>query len=494
MKLPNALTEIGFQAFYGCEKLTSISIPETVTEIDTGAFNYCPKLVSIYIPGTNVIIDTRAMGYNTDTEINEKLVIIGKAGSKAETYAKNLGIHFHNVADPLTHQTRINASCIKDGNVEYWHCDTCGQNFSNAEGTAALDVTTIAKTFHKKVYVDYVDATCTKPGHRGYFHCVNCGRNFWNGWDGDDDNTLEDMTIPAKGHDWEWRNTGSSYTGINDVKTGVTRPVYVSESINRELYCWKCGQVSTREHTNKSLNINIDQITLKCRQSSTAFRVSGDPIKSIVPTSKLVKVSGVNKNGRFKVTAHSNMTGSAYITITTTTGLMAQVEVFVQNMPVKTKSIKSLSKSVTLEKGKSLTLKPTLEPVNSPEKITYSSSNKKVATVSAKGVVKAKKAGTAKITVKSGKKKKVIKIKVTGVKTKKLSGVPAVKNISKGKTFKIKAKATPKNTDEKITYKSSNKKVATVTSKGVVKGRRKGTAIITVQSGSRKMTCKVTVK
>ena len=46
------------------------------------------------------------------------------------------------------------------------------------------------------------------------------------------------------------------------------------------------------------------------------------------------------------------------------------------------------------------------------------------------------------------------------------------------KSFKIKAIATPKNTDEKITFKSSNKKVATVTSKGVVKGLKKGTATI----------------
>ena len=132
--------------------------------------------------------------------------------------------------------------------------------------------------------------------------------------------------------------------------------------------------------------------------------------------------------------------------------------------------------------------------MTSKEKVTYSSSNKKVATVSSKGVIKAKKAGTAKITVKSGKKKVVVTVKVTGVKTTNLSGVPAAKNVSKGKSFKIKAIATPKNTDEKITFKSSNKKVATVTSKGVVKGLKKGAATITVQSGSKKMTCKVTVK
>ena len=89
----------------------------------------------------------------------------------------------------------------------------------------------------------------------------------------------------------------------------------------------------------------------------------------------------------------------------------------------------------------------------------------------------------------------VVTVKVTGVKTTKLSGVPAAKNVSQGKILsRLKPVATPKNTDEKITFKSSNKKVATVTSKGVVKGLKKGTATITVQSGSKKMTCKVTVK
>ena len=80
------------------------------------------------------------------------------------------------------------------------------------------------------------------------------------------------------------------------------------------------------------------------------------------------------------------------------------------------------------------------------------------------------------------------------VKTKSIKGLSKSVSVVKGKTFKIKAVATPKNTSEKITYTSSNKKVATVTAKGVVKGLRKGTATITVKSGSKKMICKVTVK
>ena len=58
-------------------------------------------------------------------------------------------------------------------------------------------------------------------------------------------------------------------------------------------------------------------------------------------------------------------------------------------------------------------LKPVIAPVTSQDKITYKISNKKVATVSKKGVVKGKKAGKAKITVKSGSKKYTVTVVVT---------------------------------------------------------------------------------
>ena len=489
--LPKNLTQIGYEAFYGCEELTNISLPEKLENIDTGAFKNCPNLLGIYIPSANVQIKSRAIGYNSDTEKNEKLVLISQSGSSTEKYAQNTGIHFHNITDSLMHQNSVSATCVKDGNVEYWHCDTCGQNFSNAEGTVVLDVTAVAKLKHKKVYVPYKEATCTTPGNTYYYHCETCGRNFENSWD-EDDTERKDVTIPAKGHDWQWRESGDTGVGYG-ITHGYTQPLKLSSTAKRERICWRCNQVAERKTIKKTLNVNVDQITLKCGQSSTAFRVSGDPIKSVAANGKLVTVSGVTNKG-FKVTANSKMTGNTTISITTTTGLSANVLVFVQKGTIKTKDIRGLAKSVSVVKGKTVTLKPTLEPVTSPEKITYSSSNKKIATVSANGVVKGVKAGTAKITVKSGSKKVIVTVKVTGVKTTKLSGVPTAKTVARGKTFKIKAVATPRNTDEKITYTSSNKKIATVTSAGVVKGLRKGTATITVRSGSKKMICKVTVK
>ena len=121
-------------------------------------------------------------------------------------------------------------------------------------------------------------------------------------------------------------------------------------------------------------------------------------------------------------------------------------------------------------------------------KVKFTSSNKKVATVTSKGVVKAKKAGKTTITVKVGNytKKVVIQVKKPSLKLAKSSAT-----IKKGKTVKIKATATPSG---KVTYKSSNKKVATVTAKGVVKGKKKGTATITVTSNGVSKKFKVKVK
>lgn len=80
------------------------------------------------------------------------------------------------------------------------------------------------------------------------------------------------------------------------------------------------------------------------------------------------------------------------------------------------------------------------------------------------------------------------------VRTAKMTGVPKTKTILRGKTYTIQAVTVPYYSDEKILFRSSDRRIATVNSKGVVKGIRKGTAVITVQSGAKKLNCKITVK
>lgn len=290
-----------------------------------------------------------------------------------------------------------------------------------------------------------------------------------------------------------------------EVKDAAVAPTVFADGKTEGSHCSVCGTVLEKQNTIAkvpgSIYLTASSLKMKTGQSTTAFKATGfsegDYVTAVTSNKPgTVKVTNVNKNGTFKLTAGKKK-GSAVVTVTLASKKTASFKVTVQKAAVKTTKITTTTKSLTLAKGatyKKLASSIAVTPVTSKEKVTYSSSNKKVATVSSKGVIKAKKAGTAKITVKSGKKKVIVTVKVTGVKTTNLSGVPAAKNVSKGKSFKIKAIATPKNTDEKITFKSSNKKVATVTSKGVVKGLKKGTATITVQSGSKKMTCKVTVK
>ena len=91
----------------------------------------------------------------------------------------------------------------------------------------------------------------------------------------------------------------------------------------------------------------------------------------------------------------------------------ARIKVTVQRSPVKTKKLTGLKKTVRLKIGEKVTLKPVRDPVTSTEKITYSASGKRIVSVSSKGVVRGKAAGTEKIIVRCGSVKAVVTVKVS---------------------------------------------------------------------------------
>ena len=71
-------------------------------------------------------------------------------------------------------------------------------------------------------------------------------------------------------------------------------------------------------------------------------------------------------------------------------------------------------KTTTLQVGETFDVTTCINPVTTPDKMkfTLDKKGKKVISVSKKGLITAKKAGTAKLTVQVGKKKKVVKVKV----------------------------------------------------------------------------------
>ena len=158
----------------------------------------------------------------------------------------------------------------------------------------------------------------------------------------------------------------------------------------------------------------------------------------------------------------------------------------------KTKKTKNIATGTV---GKTLKLKVKMMPSNANEKITWTSSKPKVATVSQDGKVIPKKKGKTKITARIANGKKVTwKIKVKELKAKKISLKKKV-TLYEGETLKLKAKLKPKGSTAKIKWKSSKKKVASVSKNGTVTARKKGKAVITAQlPNSKKAKCKVTVK
>lgn len=175
-----------------------------------------------------------------------------------------------------------------------------------------------------------------------------------------------------------------------------------------------CGEKETRTvgtALEKTIKVNMTTIPLKVKQTTMKFEVSGlaagDSVVSYASSNK--KIFTVDKNGKLKA---GKKKGSAKLTITLKSGLKKTVTVKVQKSKVKTKKIQNLTKTIVLEKGNKATLKPVLNPLTSQQGIRYYSSKKSVARVSSKGVITAKKAGKATITVKSGSKKYRITVKV----------------------------------------------------------------------------------
>lgn len=144
------------------------------------------------------------------------------------------------------------------------------------------------------------------------------------------------------------------------------------------------------------------------------------------------------------------------------------------------------------------------EEVLAPDELTFTwkSSNPSVATVNKDGVITGIKKGTVTITVTSEDKQFSASAKVTigpkKVLANKLTLNKTKVTIKKGKSFTIKATISPSNTtNKKLKYSSGNKKIATVSSKGVIKAKKKGSCTVKVATtdGSKlTKSIKVTVK
>lgn len=261
--------------------------------------------------------------------------------------------------------------------------------------------------------------------------------------------------------------TVSSTGVVKGVKAGTA--VITANCGNATATCKVTVKTSTIKFAASAASVYTGKtVTVKATATPSATVTYTTSNKAIATVSSTGVVKGIKA-------------GTVTITATTSTGLKTTCKV-----TVKAPSVKFAKSSAVVYTGKTATVKATLAGVSS---VTYKSSNTKIATVNSKtGTVKGIKAGTVTITATSGKLKATYKLTV---KNPTFTLTKSSATIAKGKTTTIRSKATPVST---VTYTSSNKKVATVTGKGVVKGISKGKATITVKCNGITKKFVVTVK
>ena len=144
-----------------------------MTEIGKYAFYKCDKLNTVYIRGNEVSIGECAIGYSIvyvkaeeewkDVR-NKNLIFYGNIGSTAEKYAAENELTFPHPAEVLVHCPPKEATCEENGNIEYWHCNSCGLNYSDKDGKETVADVVISKNGHEIKLQSGKDATTESEG------------------------------------------------------------------------------------------------------------------------------------------------------------------------------------------------------------------------------------------------------------------------------------------------------------------------------------------
>ena len=258
------------------------------------------------------------------------------------------------------------------------------------------------------------------------------------------------------------------------------------------------AEVSAAGKVTTSMTLNVTSKQTMYVGTSQKIKV-----KSVKPTGSSKKVTYKSSNASVvKVTKTGTIKalkeGKATITVTSKSNKKVQkkVKVTVKNL-VKNRTYNQMVIALDKKKKtKNLTLTSKVKAAN----LAFSSSKKKVATVSPKGLLTGKKAGQAKITVK-GKKgvvkgaKQVLTLYVAKKSVKTVALDKENVTLNPLETVKLKTTVTPKQAANVVVYQSSDESVASVTQSGEVTALNPGTAIITATTvdGNKKVECMVTV-
>ena len=525
IQLPEGISAIPVSAFYNCKKLYEVYIPQSVERIETNAFGDCESLVNVQIPKGVKYIDSVAfdgckslriveiLGALNRIETNvflscEKLEIIRYGGSFEEwnkfkvSVNANVGIYCdYNIYHSHVYEPKIiiPATCMEAGVVKNI-CKLCGDNYTEE----------IKATGHKEVKDATVAATCEKAGKTEGSHCSVCNKVI-----------KAQKEVPALGHSWDagkitkaatCTETGvKTYTctrcqktkteeikatGHKEVKDAAVAATCEKAGKSEGSHCSVCNKVIKAQKEVPALGHSWDagKITKAATCTETGVKTYTCTRCKKTKTEE-IKATG-HKFSAWKTSSKATIYSPAKQTRECTSCHKKQIRDTGKKLKA---TIKVSASKITMQPQQKLgTLKVTF--ANGDSVKSWKSSNQNIFKVVGKTngkctLTAGRTAGTAKLTIKlkSGLTKDV-SIKVKSVKTTKISSVKSAITLKVKKTTTLKPVLVPKNSTEKITYKSSNSKIVTVNAAGKVVAKKKGTAYIYVKSGSKTVKCKVVVK
>lgn len=354
------------------------------------------------------------------------------------------------------------ATCTEDGEKTYT-CTVCN--------TTKTEVIPATGHQHKEVR-NAKKATCTEDGYTGDTYCTDCNTK------------LESGTVVNKlGHTWD--------NGV------ITKEATETEEGVKTYTCKTCGETKTEKIPVTSHHLDQGTITKKatCTENGekTYHCTDADCDKTYVET---IPATGHKFDSWKTVKAQSIYSGAVQKRTCNACGKKETRIVGDKLKPV----LKVNTPKLQL-KRRQKTQKFTLTDIAKGDSVkSWISSNKKIVTVSGKPngtcIIKAgKKTGSAKITItmRSNLKKTIgVKVQKKAVACTFIKNVPKKLTLKRKRSYQLKPVINPITCTYKAKYKTSNKKIVKVTSKGKITAVRKGKAKITVMVGKKKFGCMVT--